>query len=86
MSDGTAPSCAQPETSSTGSSVAAERGYLREAGNLVFHVSLLFLLLGVAIGALWGYRGSSVVIVTHSERVAETADRVIEMRDGTVIG
>jgi ABC-type lipoprotein export system ATPase subunit len=30
--------------------------------------------------------GSSVVIVTHSERVAETADRVIEMRDGAVIG
>ena len=50
-------------TGSTGSSVAAERGYLREAGNLVFHVSLLFLLLGVAIGALWGFRGSSVVIV-----------------------
>jgi len=47
----------------TGRSVAAERGYLREAGNLVFHVSLLFLLLGVAVGALWGYRGSSVVIV-----------------------
>jgi len=44
-------------------SVAAERGYLREAGNLVFHISLLFLLLGVAVGALWGYRGSSVVIV-----------------------
>jgi cytochrome c biogenesis protein len=46
-----------------GESVAAERGYLREAGNLVFHVSLLFLLLGVAVGALWGYRGSSVVVV-----------------------
>ena len=30
--------------------VAAERGYLREAGNLVFHFSLLFLLLGVALG------------------------------------
>ena len=28
--------------------MAAERGYLREAGNLVFHVSLLFLLVGVA--------------------------------------
>ena len=47
----------------TGRSVAAERGYLREAGNLVFHVSLLLLLLGVAVGALWGYRGSSVVVV-----------------------
>jgi putative ABC transport system ATP-binding protein len=29
--------------------------------------------------------GSTVVIVTHSPRVAETADRVIEMRDGTVV-
>ena len=44
-------------------SVAAERGYLREAGNLVFHVSLIVLLLGVAVGGLLGFRGSSVVIV-----------------------
>jgi cytochrome c biogenesis protein len=43
-------------------SVSAERGYLREAGNLVFHVSLLILLLGVAIGALFGFRGTSVVV------------------------
>ncbi|HET9303820.1 MAG TPA: cytochrome c biogenesis protein ResB, partial [Propionibacteriaceae bacterium] len=35
-------------------SVAAERGYLREAGNLVFHISLVFVLIGVAIGALFG--------------------------------
>ncbi len=44
-------------------SVSAERGYLREAGNLVFHVSLLFVLLGVAIASLYGFRGSSVVVV-----------------------
>jgi cytochrome c biogenesis protein len=44
-------------------SVAAERGYLREAGNLVFHISLVFVLIGVAIGALFGFRGTSVVIV-----------------------
>jgi cytochrome c biogenesis protein len=43
-------------------SVSAERGYVREAGNLVFHVSLLFLLLGVALGGLFGFRGTSVVI------------------------
>ncbi|MDN5761233.1 MAG: cytochrome c biogenesis protein ResB [Microlunatus sp.] len=43
--------------------VAAERGYLREAGNLVFHLSLLFLLVGVAVGGLFGFRGSSVVMV-----------------------
>ena len=46
----------------TEDSVSAERGYLREAGNLVFHVSLLVLLLGVAIGALFGFRGTAVVI------------------------
>jgi cytochrome c biogenesis protein len=44
-------------------SVAAERGYLREAGNLVFHISLVFLLIGIAIGVLFGFRGTSVVIV-----------------------
>jgi cytochrome c biogenesis protein len=44
-------------------SVASERGYLREAGNLVFHISLIFVLIGVAIGVLFGFRGTSVVIV-----------------------
>ena len=44
-------------------SVAAERGYLREAGNLVFHISLVFVLIGIAIGVLFGFRGTSVVIV-----------------------
>jgi putative ABC transport system ATP-binding protein len=28
--------------------------------------------------------GSTVVVVTHSPRVAESADRVIELRDGAV--
>jgi cytochrome c biogenesis protein len=44
-------------------SVSAERGYLREAGNLVFHLSLLVLLLGVAVNGLFGFRGTSVVVV-----------------------
>ncbi len=44
-------------------SVAAERGYLREAGNLLFHLSLLFVLLGVALGSLFGFRGTGVVVV-----------------------
>jgi cytochrome c biogenesis protein len=46
-----------------GDSIAAERGYLREAGNLVFHISLVCVLVGVAIGVLFGFRGTSVVIV-----------------------
>jgi cytochrome c biogenesis protein len=42
-------------------SVSAERGYLRETGNLVFHLSLLVLLCAVAIGSLFGFRGNVLV-------------------------
>ncbi|MGD9954670.1 MAG: cytochrome c biogenesis protein ResB [Candidatus Nanopelagicales bacterium] len=42
-------------------SVAAEKGYSRETGNLVFHLALLLLLLGVALGSLGGFRGNVVV-------------------------
>ncbi len=37
--------------------VSAERGFLRETGNLLFHVALLGLLVAVALGSLVGYRG-----------------------------
>lgn len=43
--------------------ISAERGYLREVGNLVFHVSVLGLLFAIAGGALYGYAGSNLVIV-----------------------
>ena len=43
-------------------SVAAEKGYLHEFGNLVFHVALLVILVGVAWGSLFGFRGTVVVI------------------------
>ncbi|WP_460867817.1 cytochrome c biogenesis protein ResB [Rhodococcus aerolatus] len=42
--------------------VSAERGYLRELGNLVFHFSLVGLLVGIAVGKLFGYEGQVVVI------------------------
>ena len=43
--------------------VAAEKGYLREAGNLLFHVSVLIVLAGFAIGSLFGYKGGVIVLV-----------------------
>ena len=41
--------------------ISAERGYLREVGNLVFHLSLLGLLVAVAVGKTFGYEGSVIV-------------------------
>jgi cytochrome c biogenesis protein len=42
--------------------VSAERGHLREVGNLVFHLSLLGLLVAFAAGKLFGYEGQVIVI------------------------
>lgn len=42
--------------------VAAERGYLREAGNLVFHLSVLVVLAGFAMGSLLGFQGGVIVL------------------------
>jgi len=43
--------------------VSAERGYLREAGNLLFHLSVLVVLVGFGIGSMFGYKGGVIVIV-----------------------
>lgn len=44
-----------------GAELSGERGYLRELGNLVFHVSILGVLAGVAISSLFGFKGSVIV-------------------------
>lgn len=43
--------------------LSAEKGYLREAGNLVFHLSVLVVLVGFAFGQLFGYKGGVITIV-----------------------
>jgi cytochrome c biogenesis protein len=48
--------------SPSSSSVSAERGYLRETGNLVFHMALVGILISVAIGGSFGYSGQRVVV------------------------
>ncbi len=45
-----------------GDSVSAERGYLRETGNLVFHIALIGVLITVGIGGGFGYTGQRVVV------------------------
>jgi cytochrome c biogenesis protein len=42
--------------------ISAEKGYLREFGNIVFHFSLLGLLVAIAVGKLFGYEGNVIVI------------------------
>ncbi|APX00480.1 cytochrome c biogenesis protein ResB [Arthrobacter sp. QXT-31] len=43
-------------------SLGAERGLLREVGNLLFHTALIGVLVSVAVGGLFGYRGQKIII------------------------
>ncbi len=47
----------------TADSLSAERGHLRELGNLVFHISVVVVLLAFAYGQLLGYKGGAIVLV-----------------------
>ena len=54
----------QPRRSRRGDGwVSAERGQLREAGNLLFHLSVLIVLVGFGIGSLFGYKGGVILVV-----------------------
>ena len=46
--------------------VSAERGQLREVGNLVFHLSVLIVLVGFGIGSLFGYKGGVILVVGNT--------------------
>jgi cytochrome c biogenesis protein len=43
-------------------SISAEKGYFRESGNLLFHLSLILILVGVSIGSLFGMRGDAIIV------------------------
>lgn len=47
-------------------SVSAERGYLRETGNLLFHVALVGVLVSVAIGGMFSFNGQRVLVEGQS--------------------
>jgi len=70
------------DTEPSGGAVRAQRGYLREAGNLLFHICLVVVLVGVAVGSLFGYRGG--VIVTEGESFANTLTQYDEFSAGAL--
>lgn len=60
--------------------VSAEKGYLRETGNLIFHISLLVAVIAVAADRLYSYEGS--VIVQQGHGFCNTAVDLDSLRTG----
>lgn len=66
--------------------ISAERGYLREWGNLVFHFSLIGLLVAVAAGKLFGYEGNVIVIANAGPGFCSASPAVFDaFRPGTTV-
>jgi cytochrome c biogenesis protein len=45
-----------------GNEVSAEKGYLKESGNLAFHFALLAILVGVGLGSWYGWHGNRILV------------------------
>ncbi|MFI6046055.1 cytochrome c biogenesis protein ResB [Nocardia sp. NPDC051321] len=69
--------------------LAAEKGYTRELGNLVFHLALVCLLVAIAVGKLFGYEGNVIVIANNGPGFCTTSPAVFDsfkagnVNDGT---
>ena len=53
-----------------GGSISAEKGFMRETGNLFFHLALILVLLGISFSSLFGMRGEAIINV--GERFVNT--------------
>jgi cytochrome c biogenesis protein len=64
--------------------VSAEKGYLRELGNLLFHIALLALLFSVGFGGVFGYKANRLLIV--GQGFANTPTALDVFRPGRLVG
>jgi cytochrome c biogenesis protein len=62
--------------------LSAEKGYSRETGNLLFHVALLIGLVLVAIGQLYKYEGSRIVLQGADQGFCNTVSQYDSWRPG----
>jgi cytochrome c biogenesis protein len=66
--------------------ISAEKGYLREFGNLVFHFALLALLVSIAAGKLYGYEGTRILVANGDEGLCNTSTAVYDsFRAGNLV-
>ena len=63
--------------------ISAEKGYLHELGNLLFHIALLGLLGSVALGGLFGYKGNKLLI--EGNTVADTPTALDVFHPGRLV-
>ena len=65
-------------------SISAEKGFMRETGNLFFHLALILILLGISFSSLFGMRGEAILNV--GERFVNTPTSYDSLQYGKLFG
>ncbi|MFD7993984.1 cytochrome c biogenesis protein ResB [Streptomyces mexicanus] len=65
-----------------GDAVAAEKGYLREAGNLLFHIALIVMLIAFAWGQLFKTEGDKLIV--EGDGFANTLTQYDDFKSGNL--
>ncbi|TDC33713.1 cytochrome c biogenesis protein ResB [Micromonospora sp. 15K316] len=65
-----------------GNEVSAEKGYLKETGNLIFHTSLVVVLAGVALGHWYGWSGNRLLVAGEDKSFCNTRQQYAEAKLG----
>ncbi|MEV7197949.1 cytochrome c biogenesis protein ResB [Streptomyces sp. NPDC093510] len=73
---------AHTEGSGAGRSVAAEKGYLREVGNLLFHIALIVMLLAFAAGQLFKSEGGKLIM--EGDGFSNTLSQYDDFKSGSL--
>ncbi|MFE7774416.1 cytochrome c biogenesis protein ResB [Streptomyces sp. NPDC057445] len=67
-----------------GDAVAAEKGYLREVGNLLFHVALIVMLVAFAVGQLFKSEGGKLIV--EGGGFSNTLTQYDDFKSGSMFG
>ncbi|MDT0613527.1 cytochrome c biogenesis protein ResB [Streptomyces lancefieldiae] len=67
-----------------GDAVAAEKGYLREVGNLAFHIALIVMLIAFGWGQLFKYEGNKLIL--EGDGFANTLTQYDDFKSGNLFG
>ncbi|WBB56069.1 cytochrome c biogenesis protein ResB [Verrucosispora sp. WMMD573] len=69
-----------------GDEVSAEKGYLKETGNLIFHTSMVLVLVGVALGSWYGWHGNRLLVAGADQVFCNTRQQYAEAKLGPRVG
>src|SRR5262249_11373316 len=74
------------EHSDGSTTISAERGFLKETGNLFFHTALMGVLVGVAVGSFGGWHANRLLVQGPDQAFCTSAQQFDDYQPGAWVG